>query len=124
MKAGGLIIIGLFLKHWSIVRCIDMFDKFTSQFFGVHLTKGKSFLTRLRDYIRCWISDGCYDVGKLEMALKEVFGVGTRMFDTSYGALSGTKVAVTATTISNAFACLFSNYNGVGTRDKKCGTLN
>lgn len=42
------------------------------------------------------------------------------MFDQVKGVL-GTKVAVTATGISDAFPFVFSNYNGKGARDAEYG---
>lgn len=35
--------------------------------------------------------------------------------------VSGIKVEVTATEISNSFPFMFSNYNGIGARDGECG---
>ena len=120
-RLGGLVVIGLFLKQWDTHRCSQIFDSFTRDFFGVHLTKGRSFFTRMRDYFRCWLIDGCYDVGLLECTLKDVLGSQQRMFDTHESGISGCKVAVTATTISDASAFVFSNYNGDGTRERNCG---
>ena len=42
------------------------------------------------------------------------------MFDTS-SSVSGMKVGVTATTISDASSFVFSNYNGLGVRNKESG---
>ena len=120
-SSGGLIVIGLFLKDWDIHHCTKMFDEFSRSFFGVHLTKGQSFMTRMRDYFRCWIKDGCYDVAKLENCFKDVFGLDSRMFGTIPQHTSGRKVAVIATTISDASAYIFSNYNGCGWRGKDSG---
>lgn len=89
----------------------------------MHLTKGKKFITRARDYLRCWLSDGCYDDAAFESLLKLIFGEKQRLFDTNSSNASGTKVAVTATTISDATPYIFSNYNGQGTRAKTCGLI-
>lgn len=85
------------------------------------MTKGGGLLTRLRDFFRCWLSDGCYDVGALEIALKDLFGESQRVFDADSSGPSGQKVAVTATTLSDASTYIFSNYNG-RPREKGCGT--
>ena len=87
----------------------------------MHLTKGHGVLARLRDYFRAWLSDGCYDVQLLEKSLKDIFGVGRKMFDIDSAGISGQKIAVTATTLSDASTYIFSNYNGSGIRDKGCG---
>lgn len=89
-------------------------------FFGIHITKGRGFLTHLRDLFRCWLSDGCYDISALETSLKDVFGDNRRLFDADQHGLSGQKVAVTATTLSDASTYIFSNYNG-RVREKGCG---
>ena len=90
-------------------------------FFGIHLTKGTGILTQLRNLFRCWLSDGCYNVEKLEDSLKETFGYSQRLFDSRSG-VSGQKVAVTATTLSDASTYIFSNYNG-GSKARSCGKL-
>jgi len=89
-------------------------------FFGIHLTKGPGLLTRLRDIFRCWLSDGCYDVARLEQSLKDTFGHDQRLFDADRLGVSGQKVAVTATTLSDASTYVFSNYNG-GAKHRGCG---
>ena len=85
------------------------------------MTKGRGLLKRFRDLFRCWLSDGHYDVAALEHALKEVFGETRRIFDFDPNGPSGQKVAVTATTLSDASTYIFSNYNGRA-REKGCGT--
>ena len=57
----------------------------------------------------------------LEISLQETFGARRRMFDADPSAISGTKVGVTATTISDARTFLFSNYNGSAIRQSGCG---
>ena len=89
----------------------------------MHLTKGKKFVTRVRDYLRCWLSDGCYDDVVLESLFQEIFGKNQRLFDADGFNPSGTKVAVTATTISDATPYIFSNYNGRGIRAQTCGSI-
>jgi len=109
------------VKHWDVKRCTKTFNDLIRDFFGIHMTKGSGLLTRLRDLFRCWLTDGCYDVGKLESSLKDVFGINRRLFDVDRFGPSGQKVAVTATTLSDAFTYIFSNYNG-RPRERNCGT--
>ena len=66
------------------------------------------------------MSDAYYDATRFEMTLRLVFGERTRMFD-SRPTPSNAKVAVTATTISDAMPYVFSNYNGVSVRQKDIG---
>ena len=120
MLAGGLIVLSLFLRRWSVSQCVKVFDTLTQEFFQRAQKNGRNPFGFLRHVINCWLSDGCYDVVALEEALKQSFGHDSRMFDTP-GALSGTKVAVTATNISDASPFIFSNYNGVTQRAANCG---
>ena len=109
------------MKHWDVARCTRIFDILVRDFFGIHLTKGSGLLIRLRDWFRCWLSDGCYDANALENSLKDTLGEDRRMFDIDRFGVSGSKVAVTATTLSNTSTYIFSNYNGNCPREKSCG---
>ena len=113
--------IGLFLKHWDVGTCIQLFVSLVRDFFGFHVTSGRGLLTRLRDYFRCWLTDGCYDADLLERTLKNMFGELPRMFGTHDQLASESKVAVTATTISDAFTHIFTNYNGRSGRRRAHG---
>lgn len=55
----------------------------------------------------------------LEARLQEAFGTHRRLFDVL--PVSGTKVGVMTTTVSDAKLCILSNYNGVGERRVKRG---
>ncbi|KAI9732137.1 MAG: hypothetical protein M1834_004233 [Cirrosporium novae-zelandiae] len=120
-SSGGLIVLGLFIQQWNISQCLRMFKALATSYFGKMRKSNHSLFGHIRQLIRCWLSDGFYDAEALEQALKESFGVKHRMFDCTHGTISGTKVAVTATSISDASLCLFSNYNGIGLREKNCG---
>lgn len=67
-----------------------------------------------------YLADSQYSATGLEDALKEAFGTKT-MLEWSEPCNSGVKVAVTATTIEDSSPCIFSNYNGIGTRSIECG---
>ncbi|KAK5163302.1 hypothetical protein LTR04_002627 [Oleoguttula sp. CCFEE 6159] len=120
-SSGGLIVLILFLYRWDATRCSETFELIVKQFFSSRQGAAASLLSRLRGYFKCWISDGCYDTAALESCLKGVFGPSRRMFDAPMSGPSGTKVAVTATSISDASPFLFSNYNSPGTRKRACG---
>lgn len=70
--------------------------------------------------IKCWLSDGFYDTADFEQALQRVFGSETRMFEYQDSSM-WSRVAVTATTISNAVPYTFSKYNGVIERQGDIG---
>ena len=96
-----------------------MFDKFSQSFFEVHLTKGQRFITYMCDYFCCWLKDRHYDVAVLEDCFKNIFELDFCMFDVIPQHTSSRKVTVIATTISNASAYVFSNYNGCRWRGKE-----
>ena len=123
-SSGGLIVMGLFMKRWDVKTCIKLFNTLVRDFFSLHSTKGRSIIHKLRKYLRCWLSDCYYDAKHLEQSLKNVFGEHSRMFDWHGAEASGSKVAVTATTISDAFTYVFSNYNGAVAENKSYGTRN
>lgn len=103
-----------FLRQWSIAQCAHLFDRLTRQLFKVDHKRTNSFHNFHR-LLKCWLTDDCYDVEVFENLLKKTFENDRRVFDTSQ-LNSKTKIAVFATTISNAFLFVFSNYNEVGIR--------
>ncbi len=116
---GGLIVLSLFIRRWDVSYCSEVFENLTRQFF--RRTRGsRNLIQQVRHLLKCWLSDGSYDVRSLENSLKEYFGTEQRMFDHT-GNTSDVKIAVTATTISDASPFLFSSYNGPGVRSKDCG---
>jgi hypothetical protein len=66
---------------------------------------------KLRRFFASYLADGQYDAKFLEEALQKTLGNGP-LFDSVHLRPSGMKLAVTATTISDATLCLFTNYNG------------
>ncbi len=90
------------------------------RFFVKKRKESQTLLGRLHRVLKCCISDGYHDVSTLETIFKECFGETRRMFDTS-SSVSGTKVGVTAITILDASSFVFSNYNGLGVRNKESG---
>jgi hypothetical protein len=119
---GGLIVLLLFLGRRSVKHCISTFDKLAKRIFVPRNHSRRSFCTRIHELFTSWLADSRYDPTVLEASLEEVYGTNCRMFDVAESGPSGTKVAVTATTISDATLCIFSNYNGAATRRKNCGT--
>ena len=62
-------------------------------------------------FFTSFLADGQYDATVLEEILKKAFGTGP-LFGSAHLRPSGMKLAVTATTISDATLYLFTNYNG------------
>ena len=119
---GGLIVLGLFLHHWTIDYCDNAFEALARQLFRNPDRESKSIVKRLRNALKCWVSDGCYDAGSLERTLQRQFGGDKKFFGYS-DRPAGSKVAVTATMISDAFPIIFSNYNGMGSRHNDSGMI-
>ena len=111
----------LFLCQWSITQCAQLFDRLTRQLFRAGYKRTNVFHSAQR-LLKRWLTDGCYDVEVFESLPKENFGSHRRLFGSPQPS-SGIKVAVTATTISNAFPFVFSNYNGAGSRHSDSGKL-
>ena len=96
-----------------------MFNEFLWSFFKVHLTKGQRFITHMHNYFHYWLRDECYDVAVLKDCFKNIFRLDFCMFDVIPQHTSGCKVAVIATTISDALTYVFLNYNRCRWRGKE-----
>ena len=99
----------------------ELFDSMAHQLFGKTDTT-TSLIARVRKGVRCLLSDGNYDPKTIETALKSVFGESRPMFG-YHPSSSGIKVAIPASSISDASGFLFTNYNPAITRPLSCGTI-
>ena len=117
---GGLIVLSLFIRQWGVDQCARVFDTITHEFFRGQRRKNHGIFSSIRHFASCWLSDGIYDIAALERVLKDAFGTYERMFG-SVQIKRRAKIAVTATTISDASPYIFSNYNGVMARQPDCG---
>jgi len=118
--SGGLIVLGLFLRRWGVAHCSSTFETLVREFFSRSPRTGGGIWLCIRRLLRCWLSDGYYDSSPLESTLKELFGEHQRLFGHMPSG-NTTKVAVTATAISDAVPVVLSNYNGSGARQPDCG---
>jgi hypothetical protein len=100
------------VKYWGTKKCLRFFSKFARRVFYKFGVK-RSIFAKIWWFFASYFADGQYDAVLLEKILQENFGL-RPLFDSMGLRRSGMKVAVTATTISNATLCLFSNYNGSG----------
>ena len=117
---GGLIVLLLFLQQWPIAHCLTAFNVMTRRVFQQRHKHDRSILSGFRHILRCWLANKYYNIATLETCLKETFSNQQRIFDYS-DLISGTKIAVTASTISDTSTYVFSNYNGTGNRRSDCG---
>ncbi|KAI9715117.1 MAG: hypothetical protein M1828_001052 [Chrysothrix sp. TS-e1954] len=107
-SSGGLIILGLFFKHWSPTECLERFEQLAKKLFRRRLS-GSTILDRLQEFVMSYLADCRYDSGGIEDAINETFGDDILMFNPLS---NDTKVAITATTARDSSPCLFTNYNG------------
>ncbi|KAK3063067.1 hypothetical protein LTS18_002815, partial [Coniosporium uncinatum] len=115
---GGLIVLLMFLRRKSIQHCIEVFDQLAKRTFSKRALSAGPISRRIPTFMATWLKDGKYDPRPFESCLLEAFGEGRRMFDAADGAVSGTKVAVTAVTTRHSKLCILSNYNGLGPRPR------
>ena len=120
-SVGGLIALSLARTRHNVRELVEIFTSLTKAILGRSRKGNLSPVEYVRKMIKCWLSDGFHDVSVLEQALKEHFGGSAKMFDHQAFTPSGTKVAVTTTTVTDASALVFANYNGEGKRGKDWG---
>ncbi|KAM3064705.1 hypothetical protein ACMFMF_011797 [Clarireedia jacksonii] len=110
-SSGGLIILAMFARYWDIQKCLRFFQTFAKRVFPSKFGSKLSMLGKAKRFITSYLADGQYDATFLEKTLRQAFGLGP-LFGSTSPNVSGMKIAVTATTISDATLCLFCNYNG------------
>lgn len=107
---GGLIVLGMFLKAWSMTRCLAMFETTSRRIFK-RRTNGSMLFARAQDLIMSYLADCRYNSDEIEEALYHAFGSDDPMFNPL---TTDAKVAVTSTKTKDSSPCIFSNYNGGG----------
>ncbi|KAK1032710.1 hypothetical protein LTR74_018936, partial [Friedmanniomyces endolithicus] len=108
----GLVVLGLFAKHWDIQHAVATFRTLAGRFFANFLTNKFPALGRLNSYVRCMLQDSWYKTESLDATLKQSFGEVSRIFDYPESGVSQCKIAVTTTTTSTADTRLMASYNG------------
>jgi hypothetical protein len=71
--------------------------------------------------LKSFRADSLYPAENIEAALQEVFGKDKTILDYSYATSIGARVGLPVATIREPSSCIFTNYNGVGTRDPDQG---
>lgn len=97
----------------SLDASIERFHNFADRIFPPKIYGFLSVCRRVVDWLVWWFSDNKYDSGTLEDVVQKEFGVRQRLFDFYSQPRTGTKIAVTTSTVSNSQLRLFTNYNGV-----------
>lgn len=125
-----LCIIGL-----SVELCIERFEGFAKFAFKPRsssaipiispiidfLLSGIPIISPIIDFLVSIFADGRYPADNLEAALQDEFGSERSILDCSKATAAGTRVGLPVTTIRDTSTCVFTNYNGVGTRPRGSG---
>jgi len=72
--------------------------------------------------LKAFRADSLYPAENIEAALQTVFGKEKTILDYSHATSIGTRVGLPVATIREPTSCIFTNYNGVGTRGPDQGT--
>lgn len=114
---GGLIILAMFVNGWSIDESTETFERLAKLAFKRRKVLNIPILSRIHELLASYLADGLYPAKNIEAALKEVFGTNKSILDYSHATSIGTRVGLPVATIRDPSCCIFTNYNGVGTRD-------
>ncbi|KAE8383882.1 patatin-like phospholipase [Aspergillus bertholletiae] len=137
-SSGGLSILGLFNMQWGVKKCADVFDRMARRIFHERRSStlarasqamfgSHSFLGTVHKWLLWLLYDSCYDGRVFDLALKEVYTINNRIFDSllleaSSTRYSKTKVGVVATSIARETrSFVFGNFNGTETAAEDCG---
>jgi hypothetical protein len=116
---------GLSREHLSKPLCppIMMADRafVTQRAFQQRAFAQIPFFSWIKELLVSYLTDSLYPADGLEEVLKEVFGLNRSIDGCSHATHSGTKVSLPVTTVPESSSCLFTNYNGVGSRAADCG---
>ena len=93
--------------------CIRAFEDLARKAFKPHTVSGIPLISAIEKIIVSYFKDSLYPPEGLEDALKQVFGETMTMFNSSYAATIGAKIAVTVTTIPESSSYLFRNYKKI-----------
>ncbi|GMF77642.1 unnamed protein product [Aspergillus oryzae] len=134
----SLSILGLFNMQWGVKKCADVFDRMARRIFHERRSStlarasqamfgSHSFLGTVHKWLLWLLYDSCYDGRVFDLALKEVYTINNRIFDSllleaSSTRYSKTKVGVVATSIARETrSFVFGNFNGTETAAEDCG---
>ena len=102
-------------------QCIERSEQLAKLAFQPRPSSNIPFISWFLDFLVSYFADGRYPAENLEAALQETFGSERSMLDCSMATGTGTRIALPVTTIRDVSTCLFTNYNGIGSRPQGCG---
>ena len=111
----------MFINGWSIEQSTKTFEELAKVAFKPRKVLNIPFLSRIHELLKTYLADGLYPAENIEAALKEVFGVDRSILDCSHATSIGTRVGLPVATIREPLSCIFTNYNGVGSREQDQG---
>ena len=111
----------MFINGWSIEESTKTFEKLAKLAFKPRKVLNIPFLSRVHEILKTYLADGLYPAENIEAALKEVFGIDRSILDASHATSIGTRVGLPVATIREPSSCIFTNYNGVGSREQDQG---
>jgi hypothetical protein len=111
----------MFINGWSIDESTEAFEKLAKVAFKRRGVLDIPFLSRIHELLKAYFADGLYPAENIEAALQAVFGKDKSILDYSHATKIGARVGLPVATIREPSSCIFTNYNGVGTRDEDQG---
>lgn len=112
-SAGAVIASEVVVRGASINEASSKFNSLARQIFPLR-PRRYTFLGQSWDLLSTWMMDSRYDSDNLDRALQEAFGPTRRLFDTTAPLVSGIRVALTASQVTDGSLCLFPNYRAAG----------
>jgi len=107
----------MFINGWSIKESIINFEKLAKLAFKPRKVLNIPFLCCIYKILKTYLANSLYLAENIETALKEVFGINRSILDYSHVTSIGTRVGLPIATIRELSRCIFTNYNGVGSRE-------
>ena len=88
----------------------------------IHFLPRIRLLSSICVLLKAFRADSLYPAENIEAALQAVFGKEKTILDYSHATSIGARVGLPVATIREPSSCIFTNYNGVGTRGADQGT--
>ena len=121
---GAIIAAAMCINGWSIENCITHFESFARRTFQRQWWWPRiPVLSQIVRIVASVLLDSQYSGAQLEQVLQPILGARS-MLACSKATEMGTKLGIPVTTIREARACVFTNYNGVGDRRDDTGGSN
>lgn len=108
----------IFINGQSIKESIITFEKLVKLAFKPLKVPNIPFLYYIYKLLKIYLANGLYPVENIKTALKEVFEINRSILDCLYITSIGTQIGLPIATIYKLLRCIFTNYNGVRSREQ------